>query len=57
MTPEGWNSRTRGDVQWYAMAQKIRFSAKDTYTTIKELLELVFSMWSVLRLYNEPNCL
>jgi hypothetical protein len=28
-------------------------AATDTYATIKELLEAVFSVWSVPRLYNE----
>jgi hypothetical protein len=31
-------------------------AATDMHTTVEELLEVVFSTWSMLRIYNEANC-
>jgi hypothetical protein len=41
--------------QWLSISHVM--IAKDTHTTIEKLLEVVFSVWSVLTLYNESQLL
>jgi hypothetical protein len=50
---KGRNDRARRNFPLLGNGSETRIAAMDTYATIEELLEVVFSMQSVARTYNE----